>query len=184
MPAILTSLAVAALAVATVASKPASGFYDFKMKTLDGKEIPLSKYKGEVLLVVNVASYCGNTPQYKPLEKLYTDLHPKGFEVLGFPANQFGAQEPGSDKEIKEFCEKTYQVNFPMFSKIVVKGEGEHPLYQWLIANGPRHDDIEWNFAKFLIGRDGRIIARFGPRVQPDSPEVMDAINTALAESK
>ncbi len=189
MPAMITtaliaaSLALAACnAVVPAASKPAGTIYDFKMKNIEGKEVPLSKYKGKVLLVVNVASYCGNTPQYKSLEKLYADEHRKGFEVLGFPANQFGSQEPGSDAEIKEFCEKTYQVTFPMFSKIVVKGEGEHPLYQWLIASAPRHEDIEWNFAKFLVDRNGYVIARFSPKTQPDSEEVKEAVQKALAE--
>jgi glutathione peroxidase len=177
------SLLSASQTVALVGSpKVPETIYAFRMKNIDGKEVPLSKYKGKVLLVVNVASYCGNTPQYKGLEKLYAEQEKNGLEVLGFPANQFGAQEPGSDAEIKEFCSKTYSVTFPMFSKIVVKGEGEHPLYQWLIANASRHEDIEWNFAKFLIGRDGKVVARFGPRVQPDSPEIAEAIQKALAE--
>jgi glutathione peroxidase len=186
MPALLNTALIGASLIAvagfaTVAAKPATTIYDFTMKNINGKDVPLKHFKGKVLLVVNVASYCGNTPQYKGLEKLYAERKKDGLEVLGFPANQFGAQEPGTDAQIKEFCEKTYSVTFPMFSKIVVKGEGEHPLYQWLIANAPRHEDIEWNFAKFLIGRDGTVVARFGPRVQPDSAEVTEAINKALA---
>jgi len=155
-------------------------FYDFKMKDIDGKEVPLSKFKGKVLLVVNVASFCGNTPQYEVLEKLYKENKDKGFEVLGFPANEFGAQEPGSNTEIKQFCTSKYDVTFPMFSKIVVKGDGINPLYTWLLANADRHNDIEWNFAKFLIGKDGKILKRYSPKTQPDSADVTGAIAEAL----
>lgn len=157
-------------------------FYDFKMKDIDGKDVPLSEYKGKVVLVVNVASKCGNTPQYDALEKLYKEKKDAGLVVLGFPANQFGGQEPGTNSEIKEFCSLTYGVNFPMFSKIVVKGEGIDPLYTWLIANAPRHEDIEWNFAKFLVDRDGNVIARFDPKMKPDNEEITAAIEKALAE--
>ena len=156
-------------------------FYDFKMKNIDGKEVSLGDYKGKVLLVVNVASFCGNTPQYEALEKLYKENKDKGFEVLGFPANEFGQQEPGSDTEIKQFCTSKYDVTFPMFSKIVVKGDGINPLYTWLIANADRHEDIEWNFAKFLIGKDGKVIKRYSPKTQPDSADVTGAITEALA---
>lgn len=159
-------------------------FYDFTMKNIDGKDVPLSTYKGKVLLVVNVASFCGNTPQYAALEKLYAENKDKGFEILGFPANQFGQQEPGTNSEIKQFCTSKYNVTFPMFSKIIVKGEGIHPLYQWLLANADRHDDIEWNFAKFLIGRDGKVLKRFTPKTTPDSEEVTAAVADALAQSK
>ncbi len=155
-------------------------FYDFTMKSIDGKEIPLSTYKGKVLLVVNVASKCGNTPQYEGLEKLYKADSSKGFEILGFPANEFGGQEPGTDQQIKQFCSATYDVTFPMFSKIVVKGDGINPLYQWLIANSDRHDDIEWNFAKFLIGRDGKVLKRFSPKTTVESEEVKSALADAL----
>jgi glutathione peroxidase len=156
--------------------------YDFSMKNIDGKDVPLSKFKGKVLLVVNVASKCGNTPQYAGLESLYKEKKSQGFAILGFPANQFGQQEPGTNAEIKEFCKATYNVNFPMFAKIVVKGDGIDPLYTWLIANASYHDDIEWNFGKFLIGRDGKVIARFNPKVKPDDPQITDALNKALAE--
>jgi len=178
-------LGYAALAVgcaSAVATPKANSIYDFSMKNIDGKTVHLSKFKGKVLLVVNVASKCGNTPQYAALEKLYSDNKDKGFAVLGFPANEFGGQEPGTNAQIKEFCTSTYNVNFPMFAKIVVKGEGIDPLYTWLIASAPYHDDIEWNFGKFLIGRDGHVIARFNPKVKPDDPEVTDAIQKALAE--
>jgi glutathione peroxidase len=179
-PIAIISVIAAAFAVHT-APKSAASIYDFRMKTIDEKEISLSKFKGKVLLVVNVASYCGNTPQYKGLEAMYAKYKDQGFAVLGFPANQFGAQEPGTNASIKEFCEKTYQVKFPMFSKIIVKGDGIDPLYTWLISNADRHDDIEWNFAKFLIGRDGKVIARFTPRTQPDDPKLVAALEAALA---
>ena len=171
---------ISTLLLAASLTYPGGTFYDFKLNSLEGKPMPLRQYKGKVLLVVNVASYCGNTPQYKGLEGLYEKYKAKGFVVLGFPANEFGAQEPGTSKEIREFCEKTYHVKFPMFEKIVVKGEGIHPLYKWLVDNGPRHDDIEWNFAKFLIGRDGKILERFSPRTKPESAELVKSIEKAL----
>ena len=157
--------------------------YDFKMDNIDGKAVPLSKFKGKVLLVVNVASKCGNTPQYAALETLYKEKKNKGFAILGFPANNFGAQEPGTNGEIKEFCTATYGVNFPMFAKISVKGEDEHPLYKWLIASSDHpQDEIDWNFSKFVIGKDGKVAARFKAKVKPDSPEVLAAIDAALAK--
>jgi glutathione peroxidase len=155
--------------------------YDFTVKDIDGKDVPLSTYKGKVLLIVNVASQCGNTPQYAGLEKLYEDNKDKGLVVLGFPANEFGQQEPGSNAEIKTFCTGKYNVSFPMFSKIVVKGDGIHPLYTWLLANAPYHDDVEWNFGKFLIGRDGKVLNRFNPKVKPDQPEITEALQQALS---
>ena len=151
------------------------------MKDIDGKNVPLSKYKGKVLLVVNVASKCGLTPQYKALEALYREKKADGFVILGFPANNFGAQEPGTETEIKQFCTGTYDVTFPMFSKISVKGEDENALYKWLIANSDRHEDIEWNFAKFVIGRDGKVAKRISPKSTPDSEEVRAAISDAIA---
>lgn len=174
--------AVISLSALAGPTTKANSIYDFSMKNIDGKTIHLSKFKGKVLLVVNVASKCGNTPQYAALESLYSKYKDKGFAVLGFPANQFGAQEPGTNAQIKEFCTSTYNVNFPMFSKIVVKGDGINPLYTWLISSAPYHDDIEWNFGKFLINRHGQVIARFNPRVKPDDPQVVDAIEKALAE--
>jgi glutathione peroxidase len=156
-------------------------FYDFKMKNIDGKTVPLSEYTGKVVLVVNVASKCGNTPQYEALESLYEAKSEDGLVVLGFPANEFGGQEPGTNTQIKEFCTATYGVKFPMFSKIVVKGEKTDPLYKWLIEHSPRQDEIEWNFAKFLVDRDGNVINRFDPKTKPDSTEVSEAIDQALA---
>lgn len=168
---------IAALLAITMS---ASSLHDFTMPDIDGKDVKLSKFKGQVALVVNVASKCGLTPQYEGLQKLYTDYKGKGFVILGFPANEFRGQEPGSNAEIKEFCTANYGVSFPMFSKIVVKGEGIHPLYKWLLEAGPRHEDIEWNFAKFLVGKDGKIVARFAPQVKPDDPELKKAIEAAL----
>lgn len=175
--AILTSLLLAGTMAPL--GQPSS-IYDFTMKNIDGKPVALKKFRGKVLLVVNVASYCGNTPQYKGLEALHETYKAKGFEVLGFPANEFGAQEPGTNDQIKEFCTKTYNVKFPMFSKIVVKGDGIDPLYQWLTSADGFSGPIEWNFAKFLIGKDGKIVARFKPKTQPESPEVKSAIEAAL----
>ncbi|MGE0608162.1 MAG: glutathione peroxidase [Pirellulales bacterium] len=157
----------------------------FKMKSLAGKDVDLAKYKGKVLLVVNVASQCGLTPQYEGLEALHEKYNDKGLAVMGFPANEFGAQEPGTDTEIAEFCQKNYGVKFDMFSKIVVKGKGQHPLYKYLTSldTEPKGaGDISWNFEKFLIGRDGNVVARFEPKAAPDSPEVVTAIEAELAK--
>ncbi len=154
--------------------------HDFTVPDVDGKEVKFAKFKGKATLVVNVASKCGLTPQYEGLEKLYKQYKDRGLVVLGFPANEFRGQEPGTNAEIKEFCTATYGVTFPMFSKIVVKGEGIHPLYQWLLETGPRKDDIEWNFAKFLVSKDGQVLARFMPQTKPDDPEFIKAIEKAL----
>ena len=158
---------------------------NFKMKNLTGKEVDLSKYKGKVVLIVNVASYCGNTPQYKGLEDLHEKYADQGLAVLGFPANEFGKQEPGSDEEIADFCGKNYGVKFDMFSKVVVKGEGQCPLYNYLTSKetDPKFaGDVTWNFEKFLIDRDGKVVARFAPKVKPESKEVVAAIETELAK--
>ena len=160
---------------------------DFEMKTIDGKLQSLSQYKGKVALIVNVASKCGNTPQYETLQALYSKYKDQGFVVLGFPANDFGKQEPGTDAEIKAFCSSTYGVTFPMFSKISVVGEDQHPLYAYLTSasTDPKFaGDIKWNFTKFLIGRDGQVIARFHYKTKPDSEEVIGAIENALAVAK
>jgi glutathione peroxidase len=157
--------------------------YDFSEKTIDGKAKSLSDYKGKVLLIVNVASKCGLTPQYVGLEKLNETYGPKGFAVLGFPANEFGAQEPGTDDQIAEFCTTNYGVKFDMFSKVTVKGPGIDPLFEYLTSastNPGFSGDIKWNFNKFLIGRDGKALARFEPKVEPNSPEVTRAIDEAL----
>ncbi|HEY1698179.1 MAG TPA: glutathione peroxidase [Trebonia sp.] len=162
--------------------------YDFTATTADGKQVPLSDYQGKVVLVVNVASKCGLTPQYEGLEALYRDDKDRGLEILGFPSNQFLEQEPGTDEEIQDFCKTTYDVTFPVFRKIDVNGPGADPLYQYLRAQapgdfGPQHgdfydaiskikpdagpDDVKWNFTKFLIGRDGQVIKRYEPPVPP-----------------
>ncbi len=193
-PIVLSLAAVLALAPAAVfaaeketatGDKAVPAVLNFKMKSLDGKENDLSQYQGKVVLIVNVASFCGNTPQYKGLEALYEKYRDKGLVVLGVPANQFGGQEPKSDAEIAEFCEATYHVKFPMLSKVVVKGDGICPLYQYLTSKetDPKFaGDIEWNFAKFLVGRDGEVVARFKPKVQPESKEVVEAIQAELAK--
>ncbi len=154
--------------------------YDFTMKDIDGKSVSLAKFKGKVLLVVNVASKCGLTPQYKGLEALYREYRPKGVVIIGFPANNFGGQEPGTEKEIKEFCSATYDVTFPMFSKISVKGDDQAPLYKWLIANSDRKEDIEWNFAKFVVGRDGKVFKRYSPKTLPANDELRKTLDEAL----
>ena len=159
---------------------PAPGIYGFTVKSIDGKPVKLDKYRGKVLVFVNVASRCGLTPQYAGLEKLYREYKDKGVVVLGFPANDFGGQEPGSDEEIKTFCSSKYDVSFPMFSKISVKDE-THPLYGYLIKNSARpNDPIEWNFAKFVVGKDGKTIVRLKPQDTPDSPALRTAIDAAL----
>ncbi len=155
--------------------------YDFTLKDIDGKETPLKMFEGKVALIVNVASRCGNTPQYEGLQKLYTKYKDQGFTVIGVPANEFKGQEPGTSAEIKAFCSDKYGVTFPMFEKLVVKGEGIHPLYQWLLETGPRKDDIEWNFAKFLVGKDGKVIARFVPKEDPNGEAIASAIEKALS---
>jgi glutathione peroxidase len=147
--------------------------YDFTAKTLAGKDTSLADYKGEVLLIVNTASKCGFTPQYEGLEKLYEEHHPKGLSVLGFPCNQFGTQEPGSADEIGQFCQINYGVTFPMFAKIDVNGANAHPLYAYLKHEKPGlfGDRIKWNFTKFLVDRDGTVVARYAPLTKPKDLE-------------
>jgi glutathione peroxidase len=158
---------------------------EIALKDIDGKATSLKAYAGKVLLVVNVASKCGLTPQYKALEATHQKYKDKGFSVLAFPSNDFGSQEPGSNQEIKEFCSTKYNVTFPMFDKLHVKGPEQHPLYAALSGkDSPFPGDVKWNFGKFLIGRDGRIIKRFEPKVAPDAPEVTQAIEAAIAEKK
>ncbi len=175
---IQTFAAAVFLSAALTTAMHAASFYDYSMNAIDGKPTPLSEYKGKVLLVVNVASKCGFTPQYTALESLYAKYKSQGFVVLGFPANNFMSQEPGTNSEIQQFCSRTYKVDFPLFAKSDVKGDNETPLYQYLTKT--KGGDIKWNFTKFLIGRDGAILARFEPAVKPDSPEVTLAIEKAL----
>lgn len=158
-------------------------FHDFDAKTIDGKEQKLGDYRDKVVLVVNVASQCGLTPQYADLQKLHAEYAPRGFVVLGFPCNQFGGQEPGSDADVKTFCSTNYGVTFPMFSKIEVNGRGRTPLYAWLTSQATRPDgpgDIKWNFAKFVVDRSGAVVARFDPSTSPTATEVRSAIQAAL----
>jgi glutathione peroxidase len=160
----------------------AGSIYDIAVKDIDGKDTTLGAYKGKVLLIVNVASKCGYTPQYKGLEAVYEQYQDKGFVVLGFPCNQFGQQEPGTNQEIKQFCSAKYNVTFPMFDKLEVNGENRHPLYVALAGEkSPFPGNIKWNFSKFLIGRDGKIIKRFDSAVKPESPELTAAVESALA---
>ncbi len=159
-----------------------SGIYSFTLNSIDGKPAPLADYKGKVVLVVNVASQCGYTPQYSALEATYEKYKDQGFVILGFPANNFGAQEPGTNEEIKTFCTRKYSVTFPMYAKISVKAPDQAPLYTYLTKEtGPGiAGDIKWNFTKFLIDRNGKVVQRFEPAVTPDSKEVVEAIEKQL----
>jgi glutathione peroxidase len=164
---------------------PQKTVYDFTVKDIDGKNVSLSAYKGKVLLIVNVASLCGNTPQYKDIEALYKKYKSKGLVVLGFPANNFMGQEPGSDKEIKEFCTREYSVTFPMFSKVSVKGKDIAPLYSYLTQkseNGVTDAPVTWNFQKFLVGKNGQVIASVSPRTSVNDAAVLKQIEEALAK--
>src|ERR1700737_688366 len=161
--------------------------FDFTLNTIDGQPAPLATYKGKVVMLVNVASRCGYTPQYTALESTYEKYKDRGFVIIGIPANNFGAQEPGTNQEIKTFCQSKYNVTFPMMAKVSVKGDDKTPLYQYLTdksANPKTGGDIKWNFTKFLVGPDGQIIERFEPKVTPDSPEVIAAIEKALGAVK
>jgi len=161
--------------------------YDFTLNSIDGQPAPLAAYKGKVVLLVNVASKCGYTPQYSALESAYEKYKDRGFVIVGIPANNFGAQEPGSNQEIKTFCSSKFHVTFPMMAKVSVKGDDITPLYQFLTdkSSHPQSGgEIKWNFTKFLIGPDGRVIARFEPEITPDSPQVTSAIEEALASLK
>lgn len=182
LAALIALVAVVAM-IAPLHAADAKGPLDFKMKDIDGQSVDLGKYKGDVVLIVNVASKCGLTPQYEQLEEVYSKYKDQGLNVLGFPANEFGRQEPGTNAEIKEFCTSTFNVDFPMFSKIVVKGDDIDPLYEFLTSeetNPGMAGDIKWNFEKFLVGRDGKVVKRFSPRTKPDAPEVIEAIEAEL----
>jgi glutathione peroxidase len=173
-----SSLAIPAR-TATGGAMPNDSFYSLKTSTLAGKPADLGAYAGKVTLVVNVASKCGFTPQYKGLESLYREYSGKGFVVLGFPSNDFGGQEPGSPEEIRTFCERNYGVTFPMFAKLVAKaGPDQSPIYQFLGRTG---NLPSWNFCKYLVGKDGKVIAFFPSKVTPDAKELRDAIDAALA---
>jgi glutathione peroxidase len=186
-------LAIAALFLTVIpramaaqdSNKKPSSVLEFTVKDIDGKDVPLSRFRGKVLLIVNTASQCGFTPQYKGLQEIYEKYKDRGLEILAFPANEFGAQEPGSDAKIKEFCSTKYKVGFPLFSKIVVDGKGIHPLYDYLTsdATNPKFAGrIPWNFSKFLVNRKGEVIGRYKPDVKPESAELTGEIEKALAE--
>jgi glutathione peroxidase len=182
---VLLAGVVAACVASATAEEKAPAALNFTMKSITGQDVDLAKYKGKVLLVVNVASECGLTDQYAPLEALYEKHGDAGLVVLGFPCNQFGGQEPGSDADIVKFCSTQYKVKFPMFSKVEVNKDGACPLYKHLTAldtkpkgKGP----IAWNFEKFVIGRNGEVVARFAPKTEPDAKEVLDVIQAELAK--
>lgn len=159
----------------------AQALLDIPLKDIDGKEATLAAYKGKVLLIVNVASKCGLTRQYQGLEALYQKYKDKGLVICGFPCNQFGGQEPGTNEEIKQFCSLKYNVSFPMFDKLEVNGANRHPLYVELAGQGsPFPGDIKWNFTKFLVGKEGKLMQRFEPRTAPDAPELVAALEAAL----
>jgi len=183
----MKKLLLSLLIFAGVAMAGEKSIYDFTMNSIDGKATPLSSLKGKVVLLVNVASRCGFTPQYSALESVYEKYKGRGFVIVGIPANNFGSQEPGTNEEIKTFCSTKYNVTFPMMAKVSVKGGDITPLYQYLTdkaANPQTGGEIQWNFTKFLIGPDGKPVARFEPNVTPDDPQVISAIEKALTASK
>ena len=166
-------------------SAAVKSIYDFTLKSIDGKPVNLSEYHGKVVMLVNVASKCGFTPQYAGLEKLYEKYKDQGFVIIGIPANNFGSQEPGTDEEIKKFCSTKYNVSFPMMSKVSVKGDDKTPLYVFLTdktTDPTLGGEIQWNFTKFLFDRNGNPVARFEPKVTPESPEVTAAVESALKQ--
>ncbi|MEP7151258.1 MAG: glutathione peroxidase [Nitrospira sp.] len=159
-----------------------SNVYDFTLNDIDGKPVSLSQFKGKVIMLVNTASLCGNTPQYTDLETMYEAYKDKGFEILAFPANNFGQQEPGTNEEIKGFCLTKYSVGFPLFSKISVKGGDKHPLYQYLTEKSPFPGEVEWNFQKYLVDRSGNVVARYHHRTKPLADEVVKDVERFLAK--
>ena len=181
MKAILISICL----MAAASIQPSKTVYDLTVKNIDGKNVSLSQYKGKVMMIVNVASLCGNTPQYKDIQALYSKYQSKGLVVLGFPANNFMGQEPGGDKEIKDFCTREYAVTFPMFSKISVKGKDIAPLYSYLTQkseNGVIDAPVKWNFQKFIISKKGQVITSISPSTSVNDDATMKALEKALAE--
>lgn len=177
----------------TGAAMAADSVHEFKAKSIEGKDVDLSEYKGKVLLIVNVASECGLTPQYEQLQALHEKYAEKGLVVIGFPCNQFGGQEPGTEKDIKKFCSENYKVTFPMMSKVEVNGDGQTALYKYLKSQDPGFDylaedkdraakkqKISWNFEKFVVGKDGKVVGRVSPRTSPDDAEVVALIDAEL----
>jgi len=173
---------IGALLIMATSLYAGSSLYSFTLNSIDGKPAPLAEYKGKVVLIVNVASQCGYTPQYSALEAIYEKYKGQGFVILGFPANNFGAQEPGTNEEIKTFCSRKYSVKFPMYAKISVKGDDQAPLYAYLTKQTSPGitGDIKWNFTKFLVDKNGNVVQRFEPAVTPDSKEVTSAIEKQL----
>ncbi len=170
-----------AFSLLTAASAFAGSLYDIPLKDIKGRDTSLEPYEGKVMLIVNVASKCGNTKQYNELQALHEKFQKDGLAILGFPCNDFGGQEPGTNKEIQQFCSSRYNVTFPLFDKVAVKGPDKHPLYAALSGpDSPFPGEVKWNFGKFLVGRDGTILARFEPKTKPDAPEVLSAIEAAL----
>jgi glutathione peroxidase len=181
---IFSNLILGLVMLMATGSFAASNLYDYTLPSIDGQPLPLSTFKGKVLLIVNVASKCGYTPQYEALEAVYEKYKNQGFVIAGFPANNFGGQEPGTNSEIKTFCSRTYKVSFPMYSKISVKGSDQAPIYEYLTKETPKPiaGDIKWNFTKFLVDRQGHVVARFESAVTPDSPELVSAIEKLLKQ--
>ena len=166
-------------------AEPTAGLYAFEAKRLDGQLEKLDRYRGQVLLIVNTASRCGYTPQYEALQALYEEKRDRGLVVLGFPSNDFGNQEPGSDRQIGEFCKLNYGVDFPMFSKVEVGGPDAHPVYAYLTSQPkPVGGPVAWNFQKYLVDRDGRVVSKFESRVKPDDPKLVSAVDALLASPK
>lgn len=180
---LLVSLSGPALAgqEGTVMAAKTASLYDFTMDDIDGKPVNLDQYRGKVLLLVNTASFCGNTPQYADLQSMYDQYKGQGLEILAFPANNFGQQEPGSNQEIKSFCFTKYSLTFPLFSKISVKGSDKHPLYRYLTEQSPFPGEVEWNFQKYLVDRSGNVVGRFAHRTKPLAPEIVKEVERVLA---
>ncbi len=179
---LIALFAIGTLTAQETKKKMDAPIYNFTMKTIEGKNKSLADYKGKVVMVVNTASFCGNTPQYKQLEEIYKKYKDKGLAIIGFPANNFGKQEPGNDSDIKTFCEKNYGVTFDMFSKISVKGDDIHPLYKYLTTDAGFNGDIDWNFAKFLVDKNGNVVARYKARMKPDEKEIVAKIDELLTQ--
>lgn len=179
---LFAGVAIATTVDSTFAAEKVAPLLNQKVKSIKGEEVELSKYQGKVLLVVNVATRCGATPQYEQLEGLNDKYKDKGLAILGFPCNQFGAQEPGTEEEIAKFCKSKYDVSFDMFAKIEVNGDNASPLYKTLTSSAKPAGDVKWNFEKFLISRNGEIVARFPTKTKPDSPEIVQAIEAELAK--
>lgn len=156
--------------------------YDFTLDDIDGTPLPLRQFEGKVLLLVNTASFCGNTPQYADLQAMYESYRDRGLEILAFPANNFGRQEPGSNEEIKDFCYTKYSLTFPLFSKISVKGDDQHPLYRYLTEESPVPGEVEWNFQKYLVDRQGQVVARYRPSTTPLSEVILSDLERTLAQ--